>query len=304
VSRGFATVRDIEPFEEDILRVAPELRGASFSPLGEGMDNRAVLIADEFVFRFPKHPEAAERLLREVALLPRIAPRLDLPIPHIKYVGQQASTGYMFTGHRLIGGVPLPSDLTGPSRERAIRDIAGFLTALGAVPVAEARAWGVPDDDPRPGYADDLARARSEIFPLVESAVRNYVERLFDTYLADEALLEFEPALLHADLARDHIRFSAEAGRITGIIDWGDASIGDPDYELSYLYRAGGARFVEEVVRHGPRRDRAKLERKLRFFAGHDTIDALLTGLERGDAPLVAAGLATLREDATSGWPP
>jgi hypothetical protein len=110
VSRGFATVRDIEPFEEDILRVAPELRGASCSPLGEGMDNRAVLIADKFVFRFPKHPEAAERLLREVALLPRIAPRLDLPIPHIKYVGQQASTGYAFTGHQLIRGVPLPSD--------------------------------------------------------------------------------------------------------------------------------------------------------------------------------------------------
>jgi len=102
----------------------------------------------------------------------------------------------------------------------------------------------------------------------------------------------------------DHIPFSAEEGRITGIIDWGDASIGDPDYELSYLYRAGGARFVEEVVRHGPRRDRAKLERKLRFYAGHDTIDTILNGLERGDAPLVAAGLMALREQAASGRPP
>ena len=76
------------------------------------------------------------------------------------------------------------------------------------------------DDDPRPGYADDLERARTGVYPLVEPAVRDYVERLFETYIADEALLDYEPALLHADLAPDHIRFSPEEGRITGIIDW------------------------------------------------------------------------------------
>jgi aminoglycoside 2''-phosphotransferase len=161
----------------------------------------------------------------------------------------------------------------------------------------------VTDDDPRPGYADDLTRARSDIYPLVEPSVRGYVERLFESYFADEALLDYEPTLLHADLAPDHIRFAPEEGRITGIIDWGDASIGDPDYELSYLYRAGGAPFVEEVVRHGPPRDPAKLDRKLRFYAGHDAIDTILNGLERGDDPLVAAGLAALREDAASRRP-
>jgi hypothetical protein len=58
------------------------------------------------------------------------------------------------------------------------------------------------------------------------------------------------------------------------------------------------------VVRHGPRQDRAKRERTLRFFAGHDTIDTLLTGLGRGEVPLVAAALAALREEAASGWLP
>jgi aminoglycoside 2''-phosphotransferase len=131
-------------------------------------------------------------------------------------------------------------------------------------------------------------------------SVRDDIERLFASHFEDESLLDYEPGLLHADLAPDHIRYSPEVGRITGLIDWGDATIGDPDYELSYLYRAGGARFVEEVVRLGPPRDPAKLERKLRFYAGQDTIDTLLTGLERGDDRLVAAGLATLRGDAAS----
>jgi aminoglycoside 2''-phosphotransferase len=262
------------------------------------MDNRAFLVGDAFVFRFAKHAQASDRLEREAALLPRLAARVNLPIPHIEYLGHQPSSGLAFVGHRIIRGVPLPAGLTGPARERAVRDLAEFLAALQAVPVEEARAWGVLDDDPRPGYAEDLDLARSEIYPLVEPSVRAYVERLFETYFADESLLDYEPALLHADLAPEHIRFSVEEERITGIIDWGDASIGDPDYELSYLWRAGGARFVEELIQHGPPRDRAKLEKKLQFFAGHDTINTLLTALERGEVPLIAASLRTLRQEA------
>jgi aminoglycoside 2''-phosphotransferase len=292
---------DFEPFRDDVLRVAPELRGAPFTPLGEGMDNRSFLVGDEIVFRFPKHPEAAERIRREVALLSKLAPRLPIPVPRMEYVGTRASDGRPFAGHRLIRGVPLPSDLAGTARERATRDIAEFLSALRAVAVEEARSWGVIEEDPRDGYVEDFARARAEVYPLVEPFVRDHVERLFQSYLTDEALFDFEPALLHADLAPEHIRFSPEEQKISGIIDWGDASVGDPDYELSYLYRAGGASFVEDVVRHGPERDRAKLERKLRFFAGHDAIDTLLTGLERGEVPLIEAGLAALRADAEGG---
>jgi aminoglycoside 2''-phosphotransferase len=287
-------------FENDILTAAPELRGASIVPLGEGMDNRALLVASEFVFRFPKHAEAARRLEREIALLSHLAPRVNLRIPRIEYVGVQASTGYRFAAHRLIRGIPLPADLTSPARDGVIRDIAGLLTTLRSIPVEEARSWGVVDDDPRPGYAEDLELARVQVYPLVDSFVRDYVERLFDIYFSDESLLDYEPALLHADLAPDHIRYSPQARRITGVIDWGDASIGDPDYELSYLYRAGGARFVEDVVDDGPHRDRATLERKLWFFAGHDTIQTLLTALERGDAPLIMSALEQLRAVAAA----
>lgn len=70
---------DIDSFEREILRVAPEFRGASFAPLGQGMDNHAVLVADEFVFRFPRHPEAAARIRREIALLPNLAPGWTSP---------------------------------------------------------------------------------------------------------------------------------------------------------------------------------------------------------------------------------
>src|SRR5205823_14409606 len=133
--RGLAITRSIQSFAAEVFRVAPELAGAAFTLLGQGMDNRAFLVGDELVFRFAKHPDAADRLQREVSLLPRLAPRLNLPIPRIEYVGRQASSGLPFVGHGMIRGVPLPADLTGTTRARAARDIAEFLAALQAIPV-------------------------------------------------------------------------------------------------------------------------------------------------------------------------
>ncbi len=46
------------------------------------------------------------------------------------------------------------------------------------------------------------------------------------------------PCLLHGDLTADHvfIQKSSDAVRITGLIDWADALIGDPAYELVAVY--------------------------------------------------------------------
>lgn len=43
-----------------------------------------------------------------------------------------------------------------------------------------------------------------------------------------------EKALVHADVTEDHI-FTAD-GRLTGIIDWGDAMVTDPFYDLAALH--------------------------------------------------------------------
>jgi len=45
--------------------------------------------------------------------------------------------------------------------------------------------------------------------------------------------------LVHDDLSDDHILF--EDGRITGIIDFSDASFGDPAIDLAFFWRLGEA---------------------------------------------------------------
>jgi aminoglycoside phosphotransferase (APT) family kinase protein len=47
------------------------------------------------------------------------------------------------------------------------------------------------------------------------------------------------PVLLHGDLHPRHIY--AEGNQLTGFIDWGDAALGDPLFDLGRFSRAGGA---------------------------------------------------------------
>jgi hypothetical protein len=72
---------DLLAIRREIVRVGPEFLAEPIAPLGEGMDNLAVLVGGAAVFRFAKHDDAAAGLRREIALLPRLARGLSLAIP-------------------------------------------------------------------------------------------------------------------------------------------------------------------------------------------------------------------------------
>ena len=175
----------------EIARIAPEFGREPIAQLGEGMDNFAVSVGEIFVFRFPKHAEAAEGLRRELALLPRLAPRLHLDIPRFEYVGEHSGTGLPFVGYRLIRGEPLHrtlyDDLPEVTRDGILGDIADFLSAVHTFPVREAVDCGIAPHGDRAGYLEDLRRARDDVFPLLDDTVRHVVDSRLNAFLEDEA---------------------------------------------------------------------------------------------------------------------
>lgn len=58
----------------------PELQLGALGPLGDGWDNSVRLVEDRWVFRFPRRAIARAGVERELALLPRLARLLALPI--------------------------------------------------------------------------------------------------------------------------------------------------------------------------------------------------------------------------------
>jgi len=289
---------DLEAIRSEIARIAPEFEGEPVARLGEGMDSLAVLVGGAFVFRFPKHAEAAVGLGREIALLPRLAPRLSLDIPRFEHAGTHSLTGRPFVGYGLIRGEPLDrplyDGLSEATQGGVLDDLIAFLDAIHAFPVEEAVERGIVPYGGRASYVGDLARARADVFPLLEGEVRRDVASHLEAFLQDGANFVNAPTLLHADLWPEHLLFSRDSGRLAGVIDFGDLSIGDPDYDLAFLATRLGPGFFEGLLRHLPRADPARLAEKIRCFALFNAIDDVLIGLDRGDRGLIDSAVAYL----------
>jgi hygromycin-B 7''-O-kinase len=84
---------------------------------------------------------------------------------------------------------------------------------------------GIATDENWPALNVAAAAEKSSLPPHLISQIDDYLARLGP----------FDRVFVHGDLVANHVY--VENGRITGIIDWGDAMVTDRHYELIQLYR-------------------------------------------------------------------
>ncbi len=217
----------------------PDLTVRACRFLAAGWDSTVWEVNGDLVFRFPKRAEVARWLRTEIALLPDLAPTLPAPIPQFDYVAEPSvAFPYPFVGYRKLPGVSLadaPPGIVLPARLAA--QISAFLAALHRFPVSQAAAYGVTIHTPET-WRDRIAALRADIrplFPRMTPAMRRYTETLFAGYLDDPAHFRFTPVLLHQDLGGEHLLLDIESGDLAGVIDWGDANVGDPAQDFCGL---------------------------------------------------------------------
>src|SRR3954452_17771358 len=73
--------RDAAQAEALITAAFPALRGLPVRPLAEGWDNTVHVVGETWAFRFPRRAVALPGFRRELAVLPRLAGLLPLPVP-------------------------------------------------------------------------------------------------------------------------------------------------------------------------------------------------------------------------------
>jgi aminoglycoside phosphotransferase (APT) family kinase protein len=230
----------------------------------------------------------------EVRILPALAPRLPLPIPLPRWAGTP-SPGFQwpFVGYRHIPG--RTADLALPSsaeRRAAAPVMAEFLRVLHSIP---ADGLDLPGDGQ--ARADFVRR-----MPLLPERLRRLEDagiiadgrpwlRLFDEAGFPEP--PRHPVPVHGDLDERHVLVD-EANHVAGVIDWGDAHVGDPAFDLSLLYRFFPADGREDFLRvYGP--IDARTARVARLRAVFEACTLAFFAHETEDAPLLPAGLAAMR---------
>lgn len=221
----------------------PELYPTQARLLGEGLDNYAYLINNQFVFRFPKYDSTTPLLERECRILPLIAPYLPLPVPMPQFIGKPSKLyPYIFAGYRMIPGVTA-CQLTWSDEERSRLAIplAKFLAALHSVPVEETAQAFVPIQLPE--NAEDLANDAAELIQglnIIAPSLNRFNVADFADLVNHLPLVPKHDRLLcwvHNDLYPCHL-LTNENHSLQSIIDWGDIHLGYPyvDLMIAFLF--------------------------------------------------------------------
>lgn len=257
---------------------------APVTALVGGWSSRVFHVAPDWIVRFARDAEAAERHKREWRLLPVVAASVSFAVPVIAHVGMH--DGLPFSVHRRV-----PGSVARPGRISPRAYAAALVDLHDVPPPAVAAAVGVPCS-----WLDRYERLRAEIaakvLPVLDGNLASRVARGFDAFLEDDLAEAGPNRLVHADLGAAHIL--TERDRITGIVDFEQATLGDPAIDLVGIRLLEGAAFADTVIRLHPHLD-PSASRRLDFYTWMGAAHAILYGVDRDDPAEVQAGIQGLR---------
>jgi aminoglycoside 2''-phosphotransferase len=291
---------NIASYRRIIEACFPELQVHSAVPVSQGWDSVALEVNDEYIFRFPKRPDVEPQYVMEELLLAELATRLPIAVPCFQFVWAGGAEYRMcFVGYRKLPGVPLACDRYIPIQLAQLAEqLAAFLSELHHFPIDLAVLLLVPDGDPaqwRQHYQQFYERVRAQVFPLLDASTRAKTALYWEEFLNNEAHFRFTHALIHRDLSCEHILCDPVGATIGGIIDWGDAAIGDPALDFVGLLHDCGADFTERVLAGYRGAVDATFRQRMRFYEYAIPFHEILFGITIEDEAYIRRGMEALR---------
>jgi len=236
---------DVKLCKKVIENNFPQVRIYCVERILGGWDSDAFEINGDLIFRFPKWSETERSIQKEISLLPELAKVFPVRIPDFKFIGEYDKK--VFVGYKKIPGRPLAS--CNYSSNNLADQIAKVITEIHRFPVHKAMKLKVPKINWRREYTEFYDRVRDKAFPLMSETLQEKAILVFEGFIHNEDNFRFEPVFIHHDLSGDaHILCDPEVNKITGIIDWGDAVIGDPAIDFTGIYWDCGEEFTRRVL--------------------------------------------------------
>jgi aminoglycoside phosphotransferase (APT) family kinase protein len=203
--------------------------------VGEGWDNKLFRLGQDLAVRLPRRAASAALIEHEQRWLPRLSPRLPLPVPAPLRVGRPGS-GFpwswsvvrWFSGQSALLAPPRDVETTATTATTAVA-LGRFLRALHQP---------APEDAPHnPWRGVSLSaraqRVQDDLQQLDGLVNRDAVLRLWERALSTPPWSE-PPSWIHGDLHPGNLLVSG--GRLSAVIDFGDLAAGDPATDLSVAW--------------------------------------------------------------------
>ena len=240
----------VSVIEEAFPRLAGAISPLTF--LGEGYDFAAFESSNGFVFRFPKREEAGRKLMVENSLLPELSAALpvEVPLPSLQ-AAASPKCPWGFHGYRKLSGIAV-SDLENFEEllPELAPQIARFLVALHSFPVERALALSVPDNA---SWLEEFREMHEFLLAELESRLTSMeldrVDEWWQAFLRTAERWSFSPVLTHNDFGPSHVLIQPETLTVSGVIDFGDAVVGDPALDFPSVIAWRSEEFTLDVAK-------------------------------------------------------
>jgi aminoglycoside 2''-phosphotransferase len=229
--------------------------------LGQGFSNAVHAGAEGRILRKALTEEAGEALIHQCRFLPWLAQRLPIAIPI-----PESLINNVLTYPNLPGRTLTPELVIAHGPNRVAAQLTEFISVLHALPVPECIAAGAPQQS----RTESLLRAFERTLVVLPAGQRREAEMWRQQFVtADSAT-----AMIHGDLWFENILIDSANGRVSGILDFDTASIGDPAWDLATQLHLG-PEFFRLVLDAYPNKSAELSERayslfQLRCFEGLD----------------------------------
>jgi len=289
------TMSQVEPYQKRIRELFPELTIETISINDEGLLNDVVIVNGKLVFRFAKTGFGFKDPLEEANVLRFLRKYITLRIPEPFYESPE------LLAYRLIPGKTLRRDQLmrlPESDQQVIADqLAEFFKQLHGIPLSAATARNIPMADAlmkHEGWVKVFHRIQEKVLPLLLPHLREWITEHFESHLADKGNFAYELRMVDTDISPYHILFDNNLNRLTGIIDFGCAGLGDPAIDLGVIMYNYGESFLERFYQ--VYLEAESYLKRARFYAGAHEVRWLLTGIERNNPMWFAVHVGSAKD--------
>ncbi|MCF1648834.1 aminoglycoside phosphotransferase family protein [Streptomyces indiaensis] len=189
-----------------------------------GTENAMFRLGTDKVVRLPRHPRAVQAIAHELHWLPRLGPALPVGAPEPLGRGEPGDGfPWPWSVYRWLDGHnPEPGRLQEPVMLAG--DLAGWVTALRRIDASQGP----------PGYRGVPLAARDPFMRAALADLAGRVDTVAVTKAWEAALRAPEhtgpPVWAHGDLMAGNLLVAD--GRLSAVIDFGTAGVGDPAVDL------------------------------------------------------------------------
>lgn len=217
-----------------------------------------------WVLRMPRRPDVMTRAQSEAAVLAMLRCHLPITVPDWQIFSEDLIAYPILPGLPGLTYDPTTYEVTWHFDKDSppfVETLGAAIAALHAIPRAAAINAGMAPNtvaDVRQKLRTDLDRVKDRF------EVPAHKWDGWQAWLADDSYWPHETAVVHGDLYVGHVMVEAN-GRVTGMIDWTEARLGDPAIDLIghikgfgleslpaliEAYRAAGGRVWPRLTEH------------------------------------------------------